>query len=200
MDSVKAHLNMANNRSMIILFLVAGLFILIAYGVYKYVILPRLNPDFVANNEYDKKSDDIKKAQILFFTAKWCPHCKKAEPEWNIFKNKLNNGGLKDQTEKNMINGIFLSTNTIDCTNINYKDAKELNEYNTFENNGSEQESDKESDKTLQATVDEAKELVEKYNVEGFPTCIMVKGDEVVEYDSKISNEGLEKFVNEVLK
>jgi thiol-disulfide isomerase/thioredoxin len=44
---------------------------------------------------------------IYFFHADWCPHCKKAEPEWNAFDSQYNG------TE---VNGYKIICIDVDCT------------------------------------------------------------------------------------
>jgi len=82
------------------------IFIYAAYQTYYKYILPRLDPDFVPNREfiYDRKTfrpkipgipgipgsgDDGNAGTLMFFCVKWCPHCKRAEPEWNKVVNKF---------------------------------------------------------------------------------------------------------------
>ena len=57
----------------------------------------------VANTNTRKKT-----AEVLFFFAEWCPHCRKAKPEWEQFKEEYNG---KD------VNNCTISCQTIDCTN-----------------------------------------------------------------------------------
>ena len=62
----------------------------------------------------EKKNDDIynpsdpKEATIYFFFADWCPHCKKAKPSWEEFKNNY---------EGKNVNGYKLNIVNVDCTN-----------------------------------------------------------------------------------
>ena len=41
--------------------------------------------------------------------------------------------------------------------------------------------------------------LADKYNVEGYPTIKLLKGDQVIEYDAKPNKETLEQFLNTAL-
>lgn len=56
-------------------------------------------------------------AVIYFFHADWCPHCKKAQPEWESFK---------QSTDGKTINGYKVSCVNINCTN---EDDSKSNEY-----------------------------------------------------------------------
>tara|TARA_B100001059_G_C17814257_1_gene574150 strand:+ start:2018 stop:2488 length:471 start_codon:yes stop_codon:yes gene_type:complete len=72
-------------------FMVIGLsllFIGISVYVYKTFIQPKLNPNFVANKEFVSSEGEEKEAEILMFNTEWCPHCKKAKPHWEQFKEK----------------------------------------------------------------------------------------------------------------
>lgn len=68
---------------LIIIFAVAGFF------GYKWFIKPtieNLGEDDIAND-----NRRISDAKILFFYADWCPHCKKAKPDWDQFTSDYNN-------------------------------------------------------------------------------------------------------------
>jgi hypothetical protein len=41
--------------------------------------------------------------------------------------------------------------------------------------------------------------MMNKYNVEGYPTIKLIKDGQVIEYDAKPSKETLTKFLNTVL-
>lgn len=44
-----------------------------------------------------------------------------------------------------------------------------------------------------------AKSMGEKYKVEGFPTIKMLRGDQVIDFDAKITSYSLEKFVENMI-
>jgi thiol-disulfide isomerase/thioredoxin len=44
-----------------------------------------------------------------------------------------------------------------------------------------------------------AKSMGEKYKVDGFPTIKMIKGDQVIDFDAKITSYSLEKFVENMI-
>jgi thiol-disulfide isomerase/thioredoxin len=44
-----------------------------------------------------------------------------------------------------------------------------------------------------------AKEYADKYKIEGYPTIKMLKDDQVIEFDAKVSTNALEQFVEDVL-
>lgn len=91
--------------------------------------------------------------KVLMFHVDWCPHCKKALPEWNQFKSEYNN-------------------KTIDSKKIVVVDHDLTN--SSDPNN---------------------KKLIEKYNIEGYPSVILDKGGEFVELEVKVTKNNLVDFV-----
>lgn len=96
---------MQNNPSFYIMTLVAIIVLsIVAYLVYnnmKSSIQTQLNPEAVSNTT---GSND---AEIMFFFANWCPHCKAAKPHWNE---------VKSQYDGKVVNGYKLTFTDIDCT------------------------------------------------------------------------------------
>jgi thiol-disulfide isomerase/thioredoxin len=90
--------------------------LVIIFGYIGHMIYKKYNVESfdVAN---DSLLSDGSQAVIYFFHADWCPHCKKAEPEWESFK-KANDG--------KEINGHTINCVNIDCTN---EDDAETTEY-----------------------------------------------------------------------
>jgi thiol-disulfide isomerase/thioredoxin len=58
-----------------------------------------------------------KVAEVYFFFAEWCPHCKNAKPEWVQFK---------EEYDKKVVNDYEISCIEIDCTNENNQDSSIL--------------------------------------------------------------------------
>ena len=86
---------------------IIAIIVFIVFFLAAYFILKRYNyfESFdVANDSEREGSSCI----IYFFHADWCPHCKKAQPEWESFK-QSNDGKL--------VNGYKLSCVGINCTN-----------------------------------------------------------------------------------
>ena len=82
------------------------------------VIIIFLSVGFVWYNNYKKQlnnpfkdvanaNDRNLEVKIYFFHADWCPHCKKAQPEWNAFTTQY------DGTE---VNGYKIICIDVDCT------------------------------------------------------------------------------------
>ena len=129
----------------IILFVLLGL-----YGYKKYYESKKPLKQFqdVANANTRGKP-----AEILFFFANWCPHCKNAKPEWLKFK---------EEYEGQVINGWEIKCIEIDCTDEN----------NTTSN-----------------------KLIAEYNVDSYPTIIMVVGDNKINFDSRVTSAALAQLV-----
>jgi len=130
----------------IIIFLVAGYYAYISYN----------------SNDKNKFKDVAnvnrrnKEATVFFFHVDWCPHCKKALPEWNAFKS---------QNDGQEINGYVVRCKEMDCTNETSDVTRAINEY----------------------------------KIESYPTIKLLKDEQVVEFDSKISNSALTTFVQTML-
>jgi len=110
-----------------------------------------------ASTDSDTQANSGKEALIYFFHADWCPHCKKAQPEWDAFKMSQHN---------KLKNGYVVKCISVDCTN------------------------DKEST---------AKQLINEFNIESYPTVKMVKDNTTIDYDASVKTASLNKFVDIML-
>ena len=100
----------------VILFAVLGIFL------YFYLVSPKLNAKFHANSEHNTSdAQGSKTAELLFFFADWCPHCKAAKPIWN---------DLKDEYQNKTINGYTILFTEIDCSEETAEVDKMMNQYN----------------------------------------------------------------------
>lgn len=147
------------------------IFVLIAYYVYKNYYLPyqeKNKMSDVANSNQRKKI-----ANIFFFYVDWCPHCKTAKPEWNNFKLQFNDTEVKGYTIK--------------CYDIN-----------CTEDNGTIDITDMPSEATglIKTTPTKIADLIREYNIDAYPTIKMLKDDYTIDYDAKISEESLDKFIH----
>ena len=85
-----------SGRNFILILVTALLLYIIANSIRKYVYPTMDNSKFSGNKEFIEKGSDsnslstTKEAEILFFYADWCPHCKQAKPEWESFKEQYN--------------------------------------------------------------------------------------------------------------
>jgi len=134
---------------------------LIAAIIFGYAAIYGYNNYFVKKTEnkfanVPNANRRNKEVIVHFFHVDWCPHCKKALPEWDNFKKQFNNKEM---------NGYIVKCNEIDCTN----------------------------------ETSEVQNMMNKFNIESYPTVKMVKDKNTIEFDSKISTNTLEHFVNSML-
>jgi thiol-disulfide isomerase/thioredoxin len=102
-----------------IIAIVAGiLFIILAVLYYFYYIAPQNNAKYQANQGSNAPTSN---AELLFFFADWCPHCKTAKPIWD---------DLKDQYQNKTINGYQVVFTEINCTEETAEVEKMMNQYN----------------------------------------------------------------------
>lgn len=97
-------------------------FVIIAVIIYFYYVVPSSKTKYQANSEHvpaDGSSNN--KAELLFFYADWCPHCKAAKPIWN---------DLKSEYENKTINGYHVTFTEIDCSEETAEVEKLMNQYN----------------------------------------------------------------------
>ena len=70
---------------------------------------------YVGSENFDVANDPTMSREsgvvVYFFRADWCPHCKKAKPEWNSFAS-TNDGKV--------VNGYKVTCIDVDCTDENY--------------------------------------------------------------------------------
>jgi thiol-disulfide isomerase/thioredoxin len=141
-------------------FLIVIIFVIIAFYAYKKYASPAISKSKykdVANAEQRGLNADL-----YFFHADWCPHCKKAAPEWSKFESEYNGKS---------INGYTIITHDIDCT----KDSMEDQDQNVAD-------------------------LIKKFDIKGYPTIKLTTDDgKTVDFESKITKNSLETFVNNVL-
>lgn len=88
-----------SGRNFILVLVTIFLLYIIANSIRKYVYPTLDNSNFSGNKEFIEKGSNngsssstsaTKEAEILFFYADWCPHCKQAKPEWEKFKEQYN--------------------------------------------------------------------------------------------------------------
>jgi len=128
-----------------IIFIVAAI---LAYRWYLKSTIENLKTSDIANN-----NRRISEAQILFFSADWCPHCKNAKPEWDSFAKEYN--------------GKEIGHYKLDCQSIDCTDGEN--------------------------------DLIQKYSINGYPTVIMIKDNERVDFDAGITETSLKSFIESAL-
>jgi thiol-disulfide isomerase/thioredoxin len=141
-------------------------------GYYAYTRYFKSKENMTSNdfNDVANMGDNTNIAQIYFFHAQWCPHCKKAYPEWTSFATSTN---------RQVINGYLVECIEVDCT----------------EDNGA-------VDHTIvgiNPTPVQKAELIHKFNINSYPTIKLVKDDETIDFDAKITQSSLNQFITNVL-
>jgi thiol-disulfide isomerase/thioredoxin len=163
LSKIKSYINdlskkvIKDKRYLIILVIVLLVIVWGFYGLV-YYLNNKSKETFVGNNEFNTNSSSTneKVATVYLFSADWCPHCKKAEPEWVNFEKEYNNKTIKEYK--------------IQCVKVNCT------------------KSSPESDS-----------LMEKYNVSGFPTVIMIKDGEPITFDAPVKTSTLTQFCYSML-
>lgn len=156
MDTLRKARSYLSWKLFFIIVTIALLIAAIVY-VYKNYLVPKMNPTYAPNKEFVDKDDDDREAEIMIFTVDWCPYCKKAIPVWDKFQKEY---------EGRKINGYTLYFRTINCTDEN--DA-------------------------------EVKDLLNRYNIDGYPTIKLIKDGEPISFDAKPEFETLQQFLQTVL-
>lgn len=103
---------------MIIIFILLGIYVVRKYGD-KFIKTKRFND--IAN-----ESPSDTPIRITMYSVDWCPHCKKAAPEWDAFENAYN---------KKIVNGYMVQCVKMDCTDASdptVKAAVEANEVDSY--------------------------------------------------------------------
>jgi len=129
---------------LVIIFIAAGAY---AYKWFASPIFENETGQDVAN--YNDRAGTI---EVYFFHADWCPHCKKASPQWASFVSSYDN---------QQVNGINVVCVDVDCT-------------------------------------DGTDPRIQKYNINGYPTVIILKDGNTINFDSQITSDSLTQFVNSV--
>ena len=98
------------------------LFGILAAFYYFYYLAPQMNAQYKPNSEHvGAGTDESKNAELLFFYADWCPHCKTAKPIWN---------DLKSEYQNKTINGYRVVFTEVNCSEETTEVDKMMNQYN----------------------------------------------------------------------
>jgi thiol-disulfide isomerase/thioredoxin len=138
-------------KKLLYIFLFITFSVVVYYAYKKYYVSQKSGFTDVANANRNNKV-----VTVYMFHVDWCPHCKKALPEWELFKNKYDGKEM---------NGYTIETVDIDCTNETSDVTTALN----------------------------------KFKIESYPTIKMEKDGNIIEFESKITESTLEKFVDTML-
>ena len=109
--------NLNGTTTMIILSIV--FFAIVATIYYFYYIAPQVNAKYHPNSEFNVESGG-NTAELLFFYADWCPHCKTAKPIWN---------DLQSEYENKTINGYTVVFTEVNCSEETAEVDNMMNKY-----------------------------------------------------------------------
>lgn len=110
-----------NTNTMVIIGVIL-LFASVAIFYYFYYIAPSSKTNYRPNSEQvPAGSTNNNTAELMFFYADWCPHCKAAKPIWN---------DLKADYENKTINGYRVIFTEVDCSEETTEVEKLMNQYN----------------------------------------------------------------------
>ena len=110
------------NTTTIIIIVAVILFSVLAGFYYFYYIAPQANAKYHPNSEQVPTGVNTgNTAELLFFFADWCPHCKTAKPIWN---------DLKSEYQNKTINGYQVVFTEVNCSEETAEVDKMMNQYN----------------------------------------------------------------------
>jgi thiol-disulfide isomerase/thioredoxin len=95
-------------------------FVVVAIILYFYYASPSKTTYHANSEQASTDSSASNKAELLFFYADWCPHCKAAKPIWN---------DLKSEYENKTINGYQITFTEVDCSEETAEVEKLMNQY-----------------------------------------------------------------------
>ena len=148
-DNIKETISSRKFQFIVVVLIV--LFSLASVYVYRTYIKKKLNKSFVDNKEFIGDKPYVEGTQIYYFYTEWCPHCKKATPIWNEFKDLAI---FKNDEYK----GVPIKFISVNC--------------------------------------DKEQKLADKFDVKGYPTIKLVRGNKVIEYDAKPNLDSLKQFID----
>ena len=120
MSTITNSISNLNSTTGMILIAVVILVIISGYYYYYYVY-PKLGAQYHPNNEGGySETNSPNSAELLFFYADWCPHCKTAKPIWNE---------LKTEYQNKTINGYTIIFKEINCSEETAEVDKMMNQY-----------------------------------------------------------------------
>ena len=154
----------------IVVSLLVLFFSIVAYYAYNTYFASKQNMKPFNNVANANEENSI--VQIYFFHAQWCPHCQKAYPEWTKFAGIFHN--------KN-VNNYLVECIQVDCTGDNGDVQAHANEVG------------------ISTTPEQTAELIQTYNINSYPTIKMIKDGETIDFEAKITESSLQKFVNSIL-
>jgi len=111
----------ALNTNTLLIIGVIILFACLSILYYFYYIAPSSKSKYTPNSEQiPTGSSSSNTAELMFFYADWCPHCKAAKPIWN---------DLTIEYENKTINGYKVIFTEVDCSEETSEVEKLMNQY-----------------------------------------------------------------------
>ena len=145
-----------NNKKVIGYAFIALFFAVLAQQLYNRYVKSSSNSSYYEgySNAPESGTAETPTATIHMFQVEWCPHCKKAAPEFQKVEDKYNG---------KVINGYKLHFVSVDG-----EDPKN-------------------------------EQMVNQFNVQGYPTIVLTKDGKNIEYDAKVDQPTMEKFIHTMI-
>jgi thiol-disulfide isomerase/thioredoxin len=142
-----------NNKKMVGYAFIVLFFAVLAQQLYNRYVKSSNNASYYEgySNAPGSGTSDPPTATIQLFKVDWCPHCKKALPEFQK---------VEDNYTGKVVNGYKLNFVVVDG-----------------------------EDPANQS-------LVNEHKIQGYPTIVLTKDGKNIEYDAKVDQPTLEKFIN----
>jgi len=102
--------------------LLIGVSVAVLFGVIGYIVYVYSRPKLLTqiNGDSDETQSSNADAELIFFFADWCPHCKKAKPHWEE---------VKQTYSGKVVNGYTLVFTEVDCSKETEEMKKTTAEY-----------------------------------------------------------------------
>lgn len=114
----------SNTKSIVIIVLILIVVVFILYYVYIKFFSPKIAELYKPNKEqvpiWGSNGSSSNEAELYFFYATWCPHCKTAKPEWEK---------VKKEYENKTINGYKVIFIEVDCSTPNNETNKLMDKF-----------------------------------------------------------------------
>ena len=142
-----------NNKKVIGYAVIALFFAVLAQQMYNRYVKSSSNSSYYEgySNAPSSGAAEPPVATIRMFKVDWCPHCKKAQPEFEKVEEKY---------QGKVINGHKLNLVVVDGEDPNNES------------------------------------LVNEFKIQGYPTIVLTKDGKNIEYDAKVDQPTLVKFIN----
>ena len=142
-----------NNKKAIGYAVIVLFFAVLAQQMYNRYVKSSTNSSYYEgySNAPGSGAADPPVTTIRMFKVDWCPHCKKAHPEFEKVEEKYHG---------KVINGHKLNLVVVDGEDPNNES------------------------------------LVNEFKIQGYPTVVMTKDGKNIEYDAKVDQPTLEKFIH----